>query len=426
MSRLKSRDSRLRLYRQGKAQEIKWESVGTGRAIGDRRLAKSPAGKFYTRLFDKNRPGKKYHTRSLGSADDVAPANGTDILRFAQAVKLVSDFDPWANPDTGDKVATVADACNLYLEWAESNRPDSYRSIESCLRVHVLGDEVESIPVKRLTIRHLERWKARVAAKPRGHSNGPLAPPANDAELQSRKESTKQSIAYLKRSLRYCKDIGAITCDDTAWQSLKPFKGSSRSGRRGHPDYLKQEQVAALFEAIPDRCFLALVQAAIYCGARYTELANMRVGDWDQGNGSITVQSGKGRKKRYIFVGDEGSHLFSSICSGRPDDERIFLKSNGTMWGTNHQQKLLARARKAAGIKKHFSFHLLRHTYGSHYMLSGGDIFFLQKQLGHSSIETTSRYAHLAKQSRQDQAKACEPSFAGATTSPTATEATLH
>ncbi len=41
-------------------------------------------------------------------------------------------------------------------------------------------------------------------------------------------------------------------------------------------------------------------------------------------------------------------------------------------------------------------FHDLRHTFASHWMMNGGDLFRLQKILGHRSAQMTQRYAHLA------------------------------
>ncbi len=40
--------------------------------------------------------------------------------------------------------------------------------------------------------------------------------------------------------------------------------------------------------------------------------------------------------------------------------------------------------------------HILRHTFGSHFMMNGGNILVLQKVLGHSSLNVTMRYAHFA------------------------------
>ncbi len=50
-----------------------------------------------------------------------------------------------------------------------------------------------------------------------------------------------------------------------------------------------------------------------------------------------------------------------------------------------------------AGAKCHdLNFHALRHTFASHFVMSGGNILTLQKLLGHSSVAVTMKYAHLA------------------------------
>jgi integrase len=47
-------------------------------------------------------------------------------------------------------------------------------------------------------------------------------------------------------------------------------------------------------------------------------------------------------------------------------------------------------------VRRYLTFHGLRHTFASHFMMDGGDIFRLQKYLGHKSQTMTQRYAHLA------------------------------
>jgi site-specific recombinase XerD len=51
---------------------------------------------------------------------------------------------------------------------------------------------------------------------------------------------------------------------------------------------------------------------------------------------------------------------------------------------------------RLAGLDERFHFHTLRHTFASHLAMSGVSLYFIQKILGHQSIETTTRiYAHL-------------------------------
>jgi site-specific recombinase XerD len=41
-------------------------------------------------------------------------------------------------------------------------------------------------------------------------------------------------------------------------------------------------------------------------------------------------------------------------------------------------------------------FHDLRHTFASLFMMGGGNIYTLQKLLGHASVQMTERYSHLS------------------------------
>src|SRR5207247_11380144 len=53
-------------------------------------------------------------------------------------------------------------------------------------------------------------------------------------------------------------------------------------------------------------------------------------------------------------------------------------------------------ARDRADLGKDVTFHTLRHSFASWFMMAGGDIYRLQKYLGHSTVRMTERYAHLS------------------------------
>ncbi len=46
--------------------------------------------------------------------------------------------------------------------------------------------------------------------------------------------------------------------------------------------------------------------------------------------------------------------------------------------------------------RRYIRSHDLRHTFASHWVMKGGDLFKLQKILGHKTVQMTMRYAHLA------------------------------
>src|SRR5262249_47176268 len=70
---------------------------------------------------------------------------------------------------------------------------------------------------------------------------------------------------------------------------------------------------------------------------------------------------------------------------------------NGLPWSRSEQTRPMSEAVESANIPKPNSFHILRHTYASHYLMNGGDLPGLARQLGHSDTRMTTRhYAHLA------------------------------
>lgn len=85
----------------------------------------------------------------------------------------------------------------------------------------------------------------------------------------------------------------------------------------------------------------------------------------------------------------------------------VFTNETGTMLGPSGRifQEVLHRVLKAADFPKvqrggkerpYVRFHDLRHTFASHWVMKSGDLFKLQKILGHQSVQMTMRYAHLA------------------------------
>lgn len=89
-------------------------------------------------------------------------------------------------------------------------------------------------------------------------------------------------------------------------------------------------------------------------------------------------------------------HHLSSIPEQR-NKQFVFATKDGLSLDYNHlSRKYFKKAQKDAGIANRIRFHDLRHTYASQFMMSGGDIFTLQRLLGHKSLDMTMKYAHLS------------------------------
>ena len=57
---------------------------------------------------------------------------------------------------------------------------------------------------------------------------------------------------------------------------------------------------------------------------------------------------------------------------------------------------------KACGIKKNLTHHVARHTFATHLIMRDVNVRKVQELLGHTKIETTMKYVHIAKQDAAD------------------------
>jgi site-specific recombinase XerD len=67
----------------------------------------------------------------------------------------------------------------------------------------------------------------------------------------------------------------------------------------------------------------------------------------------------------------------------------------GAVEDTHGLAELLTRAECKLPADGH-PWHMLRHTFASHYVMAGGSLLALQRLLGHATPMMTQRYAHLA------------------------------
>lgn len=144
------------------------------------------------------------------------------------------------------------------------------------------------------------------------------------------------------------------------------------------------------------------------CGLRCFEVRNIKLGDLDFDREMLHVRQGKGKKDRYVPLGEllirglknyiESERPITWLFNGRPEgraggdfDNRY--SQRGVQWAVKE-------AAKKAGIIKAVTVHTLRHTYATHLLEEGLDIVSIKELLGHACIDTTMIYLHVAKTGR--------------------------
>lgn len=149
-----------------------------------------------------------------------------------------------------------------------------------------------------------------------------------------------------------------------------------------------------------DRAILEVFYAT---GIRRQELANLNVADIDAERGCLLVRQGKGRKDRFVPVGERALAWIAkykrearTALLSDPKQPRLFLNYQGVPLSAYGLSYRIRRYFDAAGIAKIGACHLFRHTMATAMLDNGADLRHVQEMLGHSLIGTTQRYTHVS------------------------------
>lgn len=170
------------------------------------------------------------------------------------------------------------------------------------------------------------------------------------------------------------------------------------------PVVLSQQEVKRLLKT-PGLLKHRLVLALLYgCGLRRQELCNIKVQDVDLDRKMLHIREGKGRKDRYVPLGNNLSRGIKTYLEA--ESPYVWLFNGKTNTGQLQQftgagvRWIVTESRRKAGIKKKVTSHTLRHTYATHLLEMGMDIITLKDLLGHVDIHTTLMYLHIAQLGR--------------------------
>ena len=88
----------------------------------------------------------------------------------------------------------------------------------------------------------------------------------------------------------------------------------------------------------------ALVAAGLSTGCRAGELLALRAGDYDPRSKTLLIADSKRGKPRRVPLTDDGVALFERLTAGKPEDESLFPRADGSSW----YRVALVRAMRAA------------------------------------------------------------------------------
>lgn len=165
-----------------------------------------------------------------------------------------------------------------------------------------------------------------------------------------------------------------------------------------------QEQVTRLVAYRPttltERRIQLLACLILDTGLRIDEALSInRQADLDLDQATVTVRNGKGGKGRVVPISQHMRRLLFKFIQGQAPEYGsllFFANAGERLVQRNALRDFKHLCRKLGIIDVRCSFHTLRHSFALAYIQNGGDVFRLQRILGHSKLEMTRRYVNLS------------------------------
>ena len=164
---------------------------------------------------------------------------------------------------------------------------------------------------------------------------------------------------------------------------------------------LAEREVLAIINAADNPRDAALLQCLYSAGGRVSEICALSWKDVvpTPDGGAELLIFGKGGKNRNAKISADTHTLLQAQRRFAEDSAPVFSTRNGTPIDRVAVHRTIKDAAAKVGIKKAVSAHWFRHSHASHALERGANPAAVQEQLGHSSLATTTKYAHASNSS---------------------------
>lgn len=150
----------------------------------------------------------------------------------------------------------------------------------------------------------------------------------------------------------------------------------------------------------------AVIEMLFTTGIRISELCSLKVNNVNLQDRSILIY-GKGSKERKIQIGNDDvvrvlKDYKNTFLSEIKNSNYFFVKQNGKALSDQSVRRIINKYTSLAAIDLHITPHMFRHTFATSLLEADVDIRYIQKLLGHSSINITEIYTHVAMSKQRE------------------------
>lgn len=272
----------------------------------------------------------------------------------------------------------ISEAFDLYKNNYLFIKKESRRILENheCVEkrlIHVVGD----IDIEDLSLDDISRFVDKYARYETPSGN-----------IKMRKTNTvRNDLIRIRVVLKYARMTG-VNCLAAEMIPVPKKEDVLRP-------FLSADEVTKMIEnafSLRNKFVISLLYSS---GIRLSEMISL---NRDSINNRCFSVIGKGRKMRLCFIDERTERLMNEYLARRTDDcdALIISYKNLTRMTPTNVQLLVKNSARRAGINKRVTPHVLRHSFATNFLQNNGNIRYLSTMLGHSSLDTTLVYAHVA------------------------------
>jgi integrase len=266
-----------------------------------------------------------------------------------------------ASKEVRKSVYTLGEACGIY--WQEKGhrargkwQEDTARYLQQICRAID-----ESTAMSELGDKQVNQFvQARLKTFAPGHGHAAI----------------NRALAVFRTMHNHVKDLHEQPVKDIKWS--RHFLDEPEERIR----WLTSEELERLLDHLPDHARVA-VAWSVYTGMRLAATYDLTWAAIDFAKAECAIVK-KGGKGQTIFLSPDAMLLLAELPRHGPF---VFDRTN--------RRKVFEKALSDAGIEN-FRWHDLRHTHATWLRQAGAALEIVQRSLGHKSIKTTERYAHVA------------------------------
>lgn len=158
----------------------------------------------------------------------------------------------------------------------------------------------------------------------------------------------------------------------------------------------------------------AILELMYGAGLRVAEVASLDVRDVDLPQRLVRVREGKGGKERLVPFGPPAAEAIELWLAerGEAEDSALFLNRFRSRLSARAMHKIVHSSALGSGVAGVHP-HALRHSCATHLLAGGADLRAIQEQLGHASLSSTQRYAHVSVERLMEVHRAAHPRSRG-------------